>query len=68
MRLYSTYVTHVSGVQHTLESLCSPPENRCPICSNTELSNFPILPNESFTFDYNHKRGAELGFEPREKR
>lgn len=45
-----------------------PPENRCPICSNTELSNFPILPNEPFTFDYNHKRGAELGFEPREKR
>jgi hypothetical protein len=44
-----------------------PHENRCPICSNTEVSNFRILPNESFTLDYNLKRGAELGFEPREK-
>jgi len=45
-----------------------PSENRCPICLNTELSNFPILPNESFTFDCNHKRGTELRFEPKEKR
>jgi hypothetical protein len=35
------------------------------------IQNFPTFlyyPNESFTFDYNHKCGAELGFEPREKR
>ena len=43
--------------------------DKCPQCTNSEmLSSFPILPDESFTFDYNHKRGAELGFEPREKR
>lgn len=29
------------------------------------LSSFPVLPNESFTFDYNEKRGVELEFKPR---
>jgi hypothetical protein len=44
-----------------------PAENRCPYCLQTELSSFPILPNESFTFNYNVKRGIELKFHTRKK-
>lgn len=41
-------------------------DNKCQQCSNIEmLSSFPVLPNESFTFDYNEKRGVELEFKPR---
>ena len=37
--------------------------NKCPECSNVgTLSNFPILSNESFTFNYTHNRGVELEF------
>jgi len=34
-----------------------PGENRCPQCdmNNNELTSFPIMSNESFTFDYNKK-------------
>jgi hypothetical protein len=44
-------------------------DHRCPQCSanNNELSSFPIMPNESFTFNYDSKRGVELGFKPRLK-
>jgi hypothetical protein len=35
------------------------------MCLNTEMSSFPILPNEAFTFNYNDKRGLELEFRPR---
>ena len=47
-----------------------PMENRCPQCdaNNNELTSFPIMSNESFTFDYNDKRGVELEFKPRRKR
>jgi hypothetical protein len=38
------------------------PYDKCPICGNTSISTFPILPNEEFTFDYNEKRGIELEF------
>jgi hypothetical protein len=34
------------------------PSNKCPICGNTSISTFPILPNEEFTFF----RGVELEF------
>ena len=46
-----------------------PGENRCPQCNanNNELTSFPIMSNESFTFDYNNKRGLELEFMPRRK-
>ncbi len=44
-----------------------PAESRCPHCLQTELSSFPILPNESFTFSYNEIRGVELKFNPRKK-
>jgi hypothetical protein len=45
-----------------------PAENRCPICLDTELSSFPILPDESFSFDHTQKRGVELKFESTKKR
>ncbi|MFL6458366.1 MAG: hypothetical protein ACJ71G_15545 [Nitrososphaeraceae archaeon] len=46
-----------------------PRENRCPQCdaNNNELTSFPIMSNESFTFDYNDKCGVELEFKPRGK-
>jgi hypothetical protein len=44
-----------------------PAESRCPRCLQTELSSFPILPNESFTFSYNEVRGVELKFNSRKK-
>jgi len=43
-----------------------PADNKCQQCSNTDmLSSFPVLSNESFSFDYNEKRGVELEFKPR---
>jgi hypothetical protein len=45
-----------------------PPENRCPNCLDTELSSFPILSDESFTFNYDQKRGVELNFGSRKKK
>jgi predicted Zn-ribbon and HTH transcriptional regulator len=44
-------------------------ENRCPQCdaNSNELTSFPIMSNESFTFDHNDKRGIELEFKPRRK-
>ncbi len=36
--------------------------NKCLICGNTAISNFPILLDEEFTFNYNEKRGVELEF------
>ncbi|HKG89205.1 MAG TPA: hypothetical protein VKA95_12840 [Nitrososphaeraceae archaeon] len=44
------------------------PTEKCLICLNTEISSFPILPNEAFTFNYNDKRGVELEFRPRKKK
>ena len=34
---------------------------------NIELTSFPILSNESFTFHYSDKTGVELEFKPRRK-
>jgi len=46
-----------------------PVDNNCPQCNanGNELTSFPIMSNESFTFNYNDKRGVELGFKPRRK-
>jgi hypothetical protein len=46
-----------------------PGENRCPQCdsNNSELTSFPIMPNESFSFEHNDKLGVELEFRPRVK-
>ncbi|MFL6461607.1 MAG: hypothetical protein ACJ71J_11800 [Nitrososphaeraceae archaeon] len=35
--------------------------------NNNELTSFPIMPNESFTFNYDGKLGVELEFKPRFK-
>ena len=35
--------------------------------NNNELTSFPIMPNESFTFNYDGKLGVELEFKPRLK-
>jgi hypothetical protein len=39
-------------------------DNNCPQCNanSNELISFPIVPNESFTFGYNQKRGVEMEF------
>jgi hypothetical protein len=44
------------------------PTEKCPICLNRKMSSFPILPNESFTFNYDDKRGVDLEFRPRKKK
>jgi hypothetical protein len=45
-----------------------PAENRCPICLETELSSFPVLPDESFSFNHGQKCGVELKFESTKNR
>ncbi|MGH9993136.1 MAG: hypothetical protein ACREBU_19850 [Nitrososphaera sp.] len=35
---------------------------KCPGCSNSMLSSFPIMPDESFVFKHDEKRGVELDF------
>ncbi|MDP8903491.1 MAG: hypothetical protein M3M86_06985 [Thermoproteota archaeon] len=36
--------------------------DKCPMCSAAQLSSFPIMPDESFIFSYDTKRGVELDF------
>lgn len=36
--------------------------DKCPICLTSVLSSFPIMPDESFVFSYDAKRGVELDF------
>ena len=62
---YSFYVTHVIGVQ--FDKIITPVDNTCPRCgaNNNELTSFPIISNEAFTFDYNDKCGVELEFKAR---
>ena len=45
----------------------TPIENNCPQCNanSNQLTSFPIVPNESFTFEYNYKRGVGLEFKNR---
>ena len=47
-----------------------PLANNCPQCNanSNQLTSFPIASNESFTFNYNHKRGIDFEFKPRSKR
>jgi hypothetical protein len=46
-----------------------PTNSNCPQCNanSNELTSFPIASNESFTFNYNDKRGIEFEFRPRRK-
>lgn len=37
-------------------------ENGCLSCDESLVSSFPILDNESFTFDRTERRGVELNF------
>jgi hypothetical protein len=45
-------------------------DSNCPQCNanSNQLTSFPIALNESFTFNYNDKRGIEFEFKPRSKR
>jgi hypothetical protein len=43
------------------------PREKYPMCLNSQISSFPILPNEAFTFNYNDKHGVELEFKHRKK-
>lgn len=43
-------------------------ENGCIVCNESLVSSFPILDNESFTFDLNERRGVELKFGVRKKK
>jgi hypothetical protein len=47
-----------------------PRDNKCLQCNanGSQLTSFPIASNESFTFNYNDKRGVEFEFKPRSKR
>jgi hypothetical protein len=36
--------------------------NTCPRCNQDQLSSFPVMPNDSFTYSYSKKRGIELNF------
>lgn len=38
---------------------------KCPKCLTGMLSSFPIMPDESFLFNYDSKRGIELDFSRR---
>lgn len=40
-------------------------DSRCSRCQEVELSSFPILANESFTYTHSEKRGLELRFTSR---
>lgn len=44
-----------------------PMNNNCPQCNanSNQLTSLPIMPNESYTFDYNNKRGVEMEFKIR---
>jgi hypothetical protein len=44
------------------------PADKCPHCFSMELSTFPILPDEAFTFKYDEKRGVELIFGRRRRK
>jgi len=43
-------------------------ENGCIVCDEYLVSSFPILDNESFTFDLTERRGVELKFGARRKK
>ena len=44
-----------------------PMDNNCPQCNanSNQLAGLPIMPNESYTFVYNDKRGVEMEFKLR---
>jgi hypothetical protein len=51
-----------------LDKTMIPVSKICPQCQNAaeELCSISILSSESFTFDYDNKRGVTLGFKKRQ--
>ena len=43
-------------------------EHGCILCEESLISSFPILDNESFTFDITERRGVEMNFGARRKK
>jgi hypothetical protein len=37
-------------------------EGTCPMCFQEQLSSFPLVLNDSFTYGYSEKRGIEVKF------
>jgi hypothetical protein len=37
-------------------------ESTCPMCFQDQISSFPLILNESFTYGYSEKRGIEVKF------
>lgn len=37
-------------------------ESTCPMCSQDQLSSFPLMLNDFFTYDYSEQRGIEVKF------
>lgn len=37
-------------------------EGSCPMCFQDQLSSFPLVLNDSFTYGYSEKRGIEVKF------
>ena len=37
-------------------------ESTCPVCFQNQLSSFPLMLNDSFTYDYSEQRGIEVKF------
>lgn len=37
-------------------------DNVCPVCGQDQLSSFPLMLNDSFTYGYSEERGIEVTF------
>ena len=37
-------------------------ESMCPLCFQDQLSSFPLMFNDSFTYSYTNERGIEVKF------
>lgn len=37
-------------------------DSTCPMCRQGDLTSFPIILNESFTYDYSENRGIDIKF------
>jgi hypothetical protein len=37
-------------------------DNVCPLCGYDQLSSFPLMLNDCFTYDYSDSRGIEVTF------
>ena len=38
------------------------PDSTCPRCRQDDLSSFPLVLNESFTYDYSEEKGIDIKF------